>query len=78
MIEAMMPREGYARLDPDTVISPKTMQAAKRAAGAVVLAVDQVMSGQIRMHSAVCGHPGIMPKATGHWGFASITILPWV
>ena len=78
MIDAVMPREGYARLDPDTVISPETLQAAKRAAGSVILAVDQVMSGRSGMHSVVCVHPGIMPKATGHWGFASIAILPWV
>ena len=52
-MEASMPQQGYARLDPDTVVSPGTMMAAKRAAGAVVLAVDLLMSGE--MNNAFCG-----------------------
>jgi len=35
-----VPTEGYARLDPDTVMNPHTMQAALRSAGAAVLATD--------------------------------------
>jgi acetoin utilization deacetylase AcuC-like enzyme len=52
-IEATMPQQGYARLDQDTVVSPGTMKAAKRAAGATVLAVDLLMSGE--MNNAFCG-----------------------
>jgi len=52
-IESMVPQSGYARLDPDTVVSPGTLIAARRAAGAVVAAVDLVMSGE--MTSAFCG-----------------------
>jgi len=52
-VEAIMPKQGYVRLDPDTVISPGTLKAAKRAAGAVVLAVDLLMSGEIS--NAFCG-----------------------
>lgn len=52
-IESMMPADGYARLDPDTVISPDSLVAARRAAGAVVAAVDIVTSGE--MDSAFCG-----------------------
>ncbi len=52
-MEASMPQQGYARLDPDTVVSPGTMKAAKRAAGAVVLAVDLLMNGE--MNNAFCG-----------------------
>jgi len=52
-VEAMMPQQGYAYLDPDTVASPATLNAAKRAAGAVVAAVDLVMSGE--MQNAFCG-----------------------
>ena len=48
-----MPQRGYARLDPDTVVSPGTLMAAKRAAGAIVLAVDLLMSGE--MNNAFCG-----------------------
>lgn len=52
-MEASMPQRGYARLDPDTVVSPGTMKAARRAAGAVVLAVDLLMNGE--MNNAFCG-----------------------
>ena len=77
MIDAVMPREGYARLDPDTVISPKTLQAAKRAAGSVILAVDQVMSGQIR--NAFCcvrppGHHDESDRALGFCIYGNIAI----
>ena len=51
-INVMAPASGYARLDPDTVISPDSLLAARRAAGAAVLAVDLVMSGE--MESAFC------------------------
>ena len=77
MIDAVMPREGYARLDPDTVISPKTLQAAKRAAGSVILAVDQVMSGQIR--NAFCcvrppGHHAESDRALGFCIYSNIAV----
>lgn len=52
-IESMVPDSGYARLDPDTVISPDSVEAARRAAGAAVAAVDLVMNGE--MDSAFCG-----------------------
>jgi acetoin utilization deacetylase AcuC-like enzyme len=42
-VEKLMPQTGYSHLDPDTVVSPRSLQAAKRAAGAVVKAVDLVM-----------------------------------
>jgi len=68
MLDAVMPRQGYVRLDPDTVVSSGTLQAAKRAAGSVVLAVDQIMSGQIR--NAFCsirppGHHAEHDRALG-------------
>lgn len=77
MIEAVIPRQGYARLDPDTVISPNTLQAAKRAAGSVILAVDQVMSGQIR--NAFCsvrppGHHAERDRAMGFCIYSNIAI----
>ena len=52
-MDAMMPKQGYAKLDPDTVVGPQTMPAAKRAAGAVVSAVDLVMNGDFQ--NAFCG-----------------------
>jgi acetoin utilization deacetylase AcuC-like enzyme len=77
MIDEVMPRKGYARLDPDTVISPGTLQAAKRAAGSVILAVDQVMSGQIR--NAFCsvrppGHHAESDRALGFCIYNNIAV----
>src|SRR5210317_1072391 len=44
-LERILPEKGYVDIDLDTRMNPKTLQAALRAAGSVVLAVDQVMSG---------------------------------
>ncbi len=40
-----IPAEGYARLDPDTVVSPGSGAAALHAAGAMIAAVDAVVAG---------------------------------
>ena len=77
MIDALMPQKGYARLDPDTVISPGTLQAAKRAAGSVILAVDQVIGGQVT--NAFCsvrppGHHAESDRAMGFCIYSNIAI----
>jgi acetoin utilization deacetylase AcuC-like enzyme len=77
MIEAMMPEEGYALLDPDTVVSPQTLQAALRAAGAVVAAVDLLMGGE--MDDAFCcvrppGHHAESNRAMGFCLFNNIAV----
>ena len=77
MIDAVIPRQGYARLDPDTVISSGTLQAAKRAAGSVILAVDQLMGGQMR--NAFCsvrppGHHAESDRALGFCIYSNIAI----
>ncbi len=41
---AAIPTKGYARLDPDTIVSPSSGEAALRAAGAVCAAVDAVVA----------------------------------
>ena len=68
-IRAAIPDSGYARLDPDTVIGPKSLAAAYRAAGSVVAAVDLVMSGEI--DSAFCGArpPGHHAESSRAMGF---------
>jgi acetoin utilization deacetylase AcuC-like enzyme len=40
-----IPDDGYARLDADTVLSPGSGEAGLRAAGAIIAAVDEVVSG---------------------------------
>ena len=69
MIDAVMPRQGYARLDPDTVISPGTLLAARRAAGSAVLAVDQIMAGQIKNAFCCVRPPGHHAEANRALGF---------
>ena len=68
-IRAAIPESGYARLDPDTVVGPKSLDAAYRAAGAVVAAVDLVIGGD--MESAFCGvrPPGHHAERTQSMGF---------
>ena len=68
-IEEKMPTHGYVRLDQDTVISPGTMKAARRAAGAVVAAVDLMMAGKV--NNAFCGvrPPGHHAESNRPLGF---------
>ncbi len=72
-----MPKQGYARLDPDTIVSPETMKAALRAAGAVVSAVDLIMKGE--MNNAFCsvrppGHHAESDRALGFCVFNNIAV----
>ena len=76
-METMMPQQGYVRLDPDTIVSSHTMQAAKRAAGAVVSAVDHIMRGEI--DNAFCavrppGHHAESDRALGFCIFNNLAV----
>ena len=55
---AAVPQQGYAELDPDTVMNPHTWAAALRAAGAVVQATDQVMRQHWRNAFCAVRPPG--------------------
>ena len=68
-IFAVAPADGHIRLDQDTGMGPHSLKAALRAAGAAVLAVDLVMSGQTR--SAFCGvrPPGHHAESRRTMGF---------
>ena len=52
------PRDGYARIDADTILSPGTMEAALRGAGAAVAAADAVMSGEVANAFVAMRPPG--------------------
>ena len=52
MLEERAPDQSFAALDADTFMSPHSLEAARRAAGAVVRAVDMVMAGET--HNAFC------------------------
>lgn len=76
-IKSMAPESGYARLDPDTVISPDSLKAARRAAGAVVAAVDLVIGDE--MESAFCGvrppgHHAEIQRAMGFCLYNNIAV----
>jgi acetoin utilization deacetylase AcuC-like enzyme len=57
-IEAAVPQSGYAALDADTILSPDSGEAALRAAGAVVAAVDAVLGGQAKTAFCAVRPPG--------------------
>jgi len=46
-IVSASPAEGYHHVDPDTMMNPYTVRAALRAAGAVILATDLVLDGEV-------------------------------
>ncbi len=68
-LKAMTPESGYARLDPDTVICPESLKAARRAAGAVVLAVDLVMGGELEAAFCCVRPPGHHAESRRAMGF---------
>ena len=62
-IEAMhaaVPTEGLVHLDPDTVMSPTSLSAALRAAGAVVMAADLVLEGKSANAFCAVRPPGVI------------------
>ncbi|MDI6749096.1 MAG: histone deacetylase family protein [Rhodocyclaceae bacterium] len=76
-IHASAPEQGIHHLDPDTAMSPGTLRAALRAAGAGVLATDLVMQGEVR--AAFCavrppGHHAERAKPMGFCFFNNIAV----
>jgi len=71
------PTEGYVQLDPDTAMNPYSLAAAQRAAGAGLLAVDEVMAGRARnAFCAVrpCGHHATQVRSMGFCIFNNIGV----
>ncbi|HRO10497.1 histone deacetylase family protein [Amaricoccus sp.] len=76
-LEAVAPARGFATIDGDTFLCPGTLTAARRAAGAVVRAVDMVMAGEVR--NAFCavrppGHHAETATAMGFCFFGNVVI----
>lgn len=68
-LDAKAPTSGYVRLDPDTVISSNSLPAARRAAGAVIAAVDLVVSGEIESAFCCVRPPGHHAESNRVMGF---------
>lgn len=67
-VRNVAPQAGLVRLDPDTAMGPMTLSACLHATGAVILATDLVMSGQVK--NAFCcvrppGHHAGRERAAG-------------
>ena len=66
---AAMPAEGLLTLDTDTILSPGTEEAALRAAGAVVAAVDAVLDGGAATAFCIARPPGHHAEPARGMGF---------
>ncbi len=64
-----MPKQGYARLDADTVVSPASREAVLRAAGAVCAAVDTVVAGAVTNAFCAIRPPGHHAEPSVPMGF---------
>ena len=71
------PNEGYVQLDPDTAMNAYSLSAARRAAGAGLLAVDEIMAGRsANAFCAVrpCGHHATQVRSMGFCIFNNIGV----
>ena len=68
-LEARSPRQSFAAIDADTFLCPDSLTAARRAAGAVVAAVDMVMSGEVRNAFCAVRPPGHHAETETAMGF---------
>jgi len=76
-LDLIQPKQGRIYADPDTIMMPDTMRAAKLAAGAAIQAVDAVMCGQNK--NAFCatrppGHHAERNKTMGFCFYNNIAI----
>ncbi len=67
-LERRSPANGYASLDPDTSMSPGTLDAAYLATGGALAAVDAMMNDEIDQAFAPCVPLGTMPRRIERWG----------
>lgn len=64
-----VPKEGRIHLDADTAMSPKSLEAARRASGAAVAAVDAVIDGQAKNAFCAVRPPGHHAESGHAMGF---------
>jgi acetoin utilization deacetylase AcuC-like enzyme len=68
-VESVAPAHGIVHLDPDTAMNPHTLGAARRAAGAAVLATDLVCNGTVKAAFCCVRPPGHHATRTRAMGF---------
>src|SRR5580658_4238681 len=68
-IRAATPKQGLTAVDPDTSRSPGSYEAALRAAGGALFAVDEVMSGKVRNAFVATRPPGHHAEVANSMGF---------
>lgn len=76
-IEAAAPFEGARELDHDTLMNPHTLEAAMRAAGGAVLAVERVLRGDVVNAFVACrppGHHATRNRAMGFCVFNNVAV----
>jgi acetoin utilization deacetylase AcuC-like enzyme len=69
LIREATPSEGLVRLDADTTMSPGSYEAALRAAGGAVYAVDEIMTGKARNAFVATRPPGHHTETARPMGF---------
>ncbi|MEP3053414.1 MULTISPECIES: histone deacetylase family protein [Rhodobacterales] len=68
-IRNSIPADGYTALDADTSVSPGSLNAAYRAAGGAVKAVDMVLGGEVQNAFVATRPPGHHAEQTTPMGF---------
>jgi acetoin utilization deacetylase AcuC-like enzyme len=76
-LEGIVPETGYRDIDLDTRLTPKTLPAARKAAGAAVLATDLVLAG--KFENAFCqvrppGHHATADRAMGFCFYNNVAV----
>ncbi len=74
-LERRSPKDGYASLDPDTSMSPGTLEAAYFATGGALTAVDAIMQGDIAQAFCAVRPPGHHAEANRAMGFCFLNTV---
>lgn len=69
VLERLSPAQGLVRLDPDTFLGPRSLQAAKAVAGAAVAGVDLVLGGAEKRVFCAVRPPGHHAEESAPMGF---------